>query len=156
MEVASKTNPGGVCQVYKMSGKSSKTPLFSISRVGFLEDRWSLIHFLDVCYILEMLLFKVSRMTARSSMTPLTYFLDVCYVLMSYFKFQDVRKVIKDSLILHLQSWILGGQLVPFLKQVMSWRCYISNFRYLGCQKGHQRHPQPPSLELDPLRTGGS
>ena len=26
----------------------------------------------------------------------------------------------------------------------------------LGCQKGHQRHPYPPSPELDPWRTGGS
>merc|ERR1712209_372973 len=28
-----------------------------------------------------------------------------------------------------------------------------SSFKSLGCQEGHQRHPYPPSLELDPWRT---
>ena len=31
-----------------------------------------------------------------------------------------------------------------------------SSFKSLGCQEGHQRHPYPPSLELDPWRTSGS
>ena len=32
----------------------------------------------------------------------------------------------------------------------------FSNFKTLRCQEGHQRHPYPPSPELDPWRTGGS
>ena len=51
---------------------------------------------------------------------------------------KDVRKVIKDTPILHLR------------------RCHVSNFRSLGWQEGNQRHPYPPSPELDPCRTGGS
>ena len=27
----------------------------------------------------------------------------------------------------------------------MAWRCYISNFRSLGCQEAHQEGPYPPS-----------
>ena len=27
----------------------------------------------------------------------------------------------------------------------MAWRCYISNFRSLRCQKAHQEGPYPPS-----------
>ena len=33
--------------------------------------------------------------------------------------------------------------------------CHISNLRSMGCQEGHQRHPYPPSPELDPWKVGG-
>ena len=61
---------------------------------------------------------------------------------MSYVKFlisglYDLRKVIKDT------------------PTPEAWRCHASNFMSLGCQEGHQRHHFPPSLELDPWRTGG-
>ena len=115
--------------------QETKTPLSSISRVGSLEDRWFLTNFLDVGYVLEMWGFKfwVSRISGRSSKTPLssisrvgslekrwllTHIMDVGYVQeMSCFKYQvsffDVRRVIKDTPIFHLQSWIFGGQVVP-------------------------------------------
>ena len=49
------------------------TTVFSISEVEFLEYSWFLIHFLDVGYVLEMLLFKfqVCRMFGMSSKTLL-------------------------------------------------------------------------------------
>ena len=40
-------------QVSRMSGRSSKTPLSTISRVGSLEDKWFLMHFLVVDHDLE-------------------------------------------------------------------------------------------------------
>ena len=30
----------------------------------------------------------------------------------------------------------------------MAWRCYISNFRSLGCQEAHQEGPYPPSPRM--------
>ena len=45
-------------QISRMSGRSSKSPLSSISWVGSLEDSWFLKNFLDVGYVLEMVLFK--------------------------------------------------------------------------------------------------
>ena len=55
-------------EVYGMSGRSSKTPVSSISRVGSLEGGWFLTHFLDVVGSLEDRWF-------------LTHFLNVGYVL---------------------------------------------------------------------------
>ena len=85
-------------QVSRMPGWSSKTPLSTISRVGYLEDKLFLTLFLVLDHDLEIPCFKfqVSRMS--------------------------FRKVIKDTPIHHLYSWILGGQVVPdALSSGRSW-----------------------------------
>ena len=46
-------------QVSRMSGRSSMTPLSTISRVGSLEDWWSLTHFLDVRLCPGVVLFQI-------------------------------------------------------------------------------------------------
>ena len=35
----------------------------------------------------------------------------------------------------------------------MFWKCYVSNFKSLGCQDGHQRIAYSPSSDMDPFRT---
>ena len=107
---------------------------------------------------------------------------------------------IKDTPILQLQSWILGGQVVfdpcygcrlclgDVMYQISEYRLCPGDvmfqisagskkilvsfsllkvtfdglldtfppcFRSVRCQECHQRHPYPPSSELDPWRTGG-
>ena len=71
-----------------MLGRSLMTPLSTISRVGSLEEWWSLTHFLDVRLYPRDVMFQISSL-------------------------QDIRKVINDTPIHHLQSWFLGGQVVP-------------------------------------------
>ena len=122
-------------QVCMMSGRSSKTPLSSISRVGSLEERWFLTHIMDVGYVQEMSCFKfqVSFFDVRRVIkdTPIFHLqswifggqvvpnpLSECRLCPSDVMFQisglqDVRNIIKDTLIFHLQSWILRGQVVP-------------------------------------------
>ena len=58
-----------------MSGRSSKTPLSSISRVGSLEERWFLTHIMDVGYVQEMscIRFQASLMSGGSSNTLSEY-----------------------------------------------------------------------------------
>ena len=75
-------------QVSRMSGRSSMTPLSTMSRVGSLEDWWSLTNFLDVRLCPRDVMFQISGL-------------------------QDIRKAINDTPIHHLQVWFLGGQVVP-------------------------------------------
>ena len=91
-------------------------------QVGSLKDRWSLMHFLEVPGGLEVLHFKfqVSRMSGSPSRRPL-------------------------STISRLDPWRTDGSWRTSWRFLMAWRCYISNFRSLGCQEAHQEGPYPPS-----------
>ena len=133
------------CDVSRMSGRSSKTPLSSISGVGFLEDGWFLTHFLDVSYFLEMSCFKfqISRMSRRPSKTPLssisrvgsledwwflTNFLDVGYVLeMVLFKSQ-----VCSSLCGVIFIWYHSEK---FIWHMWRYEKFIGHMRWYGGMK---------------------
>ena len=53
----------------------------------------------------------------------------------SNFRFKDVKKVNKDNLIHQLQSWILGGQVVPDTLSGYSL-CPVDAI-FIGFQKGN-------------------
>ena len=79
-------------------------------------------HFLEVPGGLEVLHFKfqVSKMSESPSRRPL-------------------------STISRLDPWRANGPWRTSWKFLVASRCYISNFRSLGCQEAHQEGPYPPS-----------
>ena len=105
-----------------------------------MEDCWFLTHLLKVPGGLKVLHFKfqVSRMTGSPSRRPL-------------------------STISRLDPWRTDGSWHTYWRFQVACRCYISNFRCLGCQEAHQEGPYPPSpgwilggLVVPDALTGGS
>ena len=82
---------------------------------GSLKDRWFLTHFLEVPYCLKVpcIHFQVSSMSGSPSVRP-------------------------KSTISRLNPWRANGPRRTSWKFLVASRCYISNFRSLGCQEAHQ------------------
>ena len=72
--------------------------------------------------LVPCLKFQTSRMSGTQSKTPL-------------------------STISRLDIWVIDDSWHTFIRYIMSCRCHVSNFRYLGCLELNQRHPYHPQSQ---------
>jgi len=140
-----------------MSGRSSKTPLSTISRVGSLEDKWFLMHFLVVDHDLEMPHFKflVSRMSGRSSKIPLSTIsrggsLEDKWFLMHTVWIVDVLEVSSFKFHLSLTSGTPSKTPLPTISWLDPWRTWLFHLHlWIGFESYHKFAPQ--MFKIDPL-----
>ena len=109
-------------QVSRMSGRSSKTPLSTISWLDPWRTCWFLMHNVWIVDVLEVSCFKFQLTVTSGTPSKTPYPPSPGWILWG-----------------HVGCWcILYGYLLSF-------RFHDSNFSSLWHQEHHQRHPYPPS-----------